>query len=103
MNEKMKSFFEWFFRDNIVIPYPRIDEGTKRLGQVLTVLISVGCLLFYVFAAVHDGPRVYGYAMFLALITPICAWVGYKVYRRFLLGIILLSVWVVDGFRKPKE
>ena len=99
----MKSFYEWFFKDKFVIPYPRINEGTARLGQFLTIFISVGHVIFLVAALIHDGPRVYFSVSIVLFLVPICAWFGYRIYRRCIFSVVWLVVWLVEGFSKPKE
>jgi len=36
--EKLKSIYEWYFKDSIKISSPSLDEGSKRLGKVIAIL-----------------------------------------------------------------
>jgi hypothetical protein len=45
--EKAKSFYDWFFRDNLVLPYPRVDKVSKQQGKALSILGGVGWIIFF--------------------------------------------------------
>ena len=97
----MKSFFRWFFRDKIVLPYPRIDEGSKRLGRTLSIfgLLGWSVFLFLLWEDQHFPTDVYDQLLFYWLMGLIGTWIGYRVFR----GCFWVVIWVIEGFGKPKE
>ena len=46
MIKKAKLFYEWFFRDKLVLPYPQVDKVSKQQGKVLSILCGVGWIIF---------------------------------------------------------
>jgi hypothetical protein len=110
MNKKVKSFYEWFFREKLVLPNPKIDEGTKRLGKILatfggggfllfTLFHFIDYLLYYSFDIKLIKPEDLLFYLSFLLLGPLSAWIGYRIFRWSFWSVI----WVIEGFGKPKE
>ena len=110
-----KSFFEWYFKDSIQIPSPSLDEGSKRLGKLLTILgvggywISIILLIILDWNETDDidyqvlffwnensnyDYQVQVFIFFIFFFPVIVGWVFYRGVR--------FCFWVADGFSKPK-
>ena len=100
MNEIVRSFYKWYFRDNIVIPYPKFDESSKRLGKTISILFGLGWLGIFTFLTIIKGinsdPRFWLVFLLPGIIGP---WIQYRFIRLFFWAVI----WVIDWFGKPKE
>ena len=97
--EKIKSFYGWFFRDYVTFPYPRISEGTRRIGLIFFTVVG-GCA-FVAFGwmtifwlVVGDDDWLLTIAGFVA--SPVVTWVAYQLYRSAIWSLI----WIFDGFTK---
>jgi hypothetical protein len=105
MNEKVKSFYEWFFKDNIIIPNPRIDAGSKRIGKFVCFLVVGGWIVIclYIGFDVRHDPDQWEQVVYLsfpwAVGGLVGGWILYRVIRVCFRGVI----WLIDGFAKPKE
>ena len=99
MNEKVKSFYNWYFKDNIVIPYPKFDEGSKRLGKTISILFGLGWLGIFtsliIIKGVSSDPRFWSVFLLPIIIGP---WIQYKFIRLSFWTII----WIIDRFGKSK-
>ena len=100
MNGKIKLFYKWYFRDNIVIPYPKFDERSKRLGKTISIVFGLGWLGLFtsltIIKGVSSDPRFWLVFLLPGIIGP---WIQYRFIR--------ISFWavikIIDGFDKPKE
>ena len=99
MIEKAKLFYEWFFRDKLVLPYPRVDKFSKQQGKVLSILGGVGWIIFTLVIVVEKpGEFLVAQILFYTLfVGPLFSWIGYRAIRGSV-GIICL---LIQGFRKP--
>ena len=95
--EKLRLFQDWFFRDKMVIPYPQIDEGSKRLGRLICMSGGVAWSLFVVMVALHGSVSVLVF-LFIFSLGPVGTWVSYRVFR----ACFWVIIWVIDGFRNLK-
>ena len=96
-----KSFFEWYFKDSIQIPSPSLDEGSKRLGKLLTILGVGGYWTSIILLIILDWNensnidyQVLVFISFIFFFPVIVGWVFYRGVR--------FCFWVADGFSKPK-
>ena len=100
MNEKVKSFYNWYFKDNIVIPYPKLDEGSKRLGKLLCTSGGIGWVIFVMVALIEHPtlPPLFHIPLYF-LLGLIFAWIGFRIIR----GSFWAVIWIIDWVGKAKE
>ena len=99
MIEKAKLFYEWFFRDKLVLPYPQVDKVSKQQGKIFSLLGGVGWIIFVLVIAVERPSeflisQILFYTLFVG---PLFSWIGYRAIRGSV-GIISL---LIKEFRKP--
>ena len=99
MIEKAKSFYRWFFRDRLVLPYPWVDEASKQQGKAISILGGVGWIVFVLLIVVErPGAFLISQILFYTFfVGPLFSWIGYRAIRGSV-GIVCL---LVQGFRKP--
>ena len=99
MIKKAKLFYEWFFRDKLILTYPRVDKISKQQGKALSILGGVGWVIFVlVIVLERPGEFLISQILFYTLVVgPLLTWIGYRAIRGSV-GIISL---LVQGFRKP--
>jgi hypothetical protein len=96
MNKKLKSYYEWFFQDKIVLASPSLDEGSKRLGKVVSILCgSVLGGFLTVFILEENRISFYDRDVSNGIIgcfgAVLGVWITYRLVR--------IIFWVIDGFR----
>jgi hypothetical protein len=100
MTEKVKLFYKWYFKDNIVIPYSRFDESSKRLGRIISILFGLGWLGLFtsltIIKGVSSDPRFWLVFLLPGIIGP---WIQYRFIRLSFWAVI----WMIDGFGKSKK
>jgi len=93
IGKKLRTFYEWYFRDSIQISSPTLNQRSKQLGKILTLIGLVGWLGFFLFVWVTKwsgrGPNLDQWFTFI-LISIIVPWVSYRVFR--------MLFWLVDRF-----
>ena len=97
-----KSFFEWFFRDSIKISSSTLDEGSKRVGKLLAILVVVSCPLICIFIIFLVG----SFSSLNSVVTNISLTLLYTllgvISGWFIYRLVRIIFWVIDGFRNPK-
>jgi len=97
MGKTLKSFYEWYFRDSIQISSPTLDQWSKRLGKILTLLGFSGFWAFILIMLVTNQkgrmPRLeeWFWIVSIGIIVP---WVSYRVFR--------MLFWLFDGRIKER-
>ena len=101
MNKKRKSFYEWFFNDNIIIPYPRIDAGSKRIGKFVCFWVVGGWFMICLYIIFLPGDL--EQKAYLTVSWAVAGLVGGWILYRVIRVCFRVVIWLVDGFAKPKE
>jgi hypothetical protein len=94
----LKTFLDRFFHDNITLASPTLDEGSKRLGKTLSILIAGGWCVFLLGVVAFSEPIKSGKQLGIFLTYQVGGVVGAWVLYRIIRAIF----WVIDGFRSPK-
>jgi hypothetical protein len=97
---KIKSFIEWSLTDNIKFSSPSIDEGSKRLGRVVSILGGwfLGLMVTMLFV-IKSGLFPQGSNFISNSLVFVGAVLGIKGTFFIIRGFF----WIIDGFCKPKE
>ena len=95
---KTKLFYEWFFRDKLVLPYPLVDKVSKQQGKVLSILGGVSWIVFVLVIVVErpDEFLISQIIFYTLFVGPLFSWIGYRAIRGSV-GIVSL---LIQGFKK---
>ena len=100
--EKLKSIYEWYFKDSIKISSPSLDEGSKRLGKVIAILggwfVGGGGAVM-----ILEGLNIGQSFLAWCFVCVVAIFIGPKATYLIFRGSLWVIFWVVDGFRNPKE
>ena len=96
---KTKLFYEWFFRDKLVLPYPLVDKVSKQQGKVLSILGGVSWIVFVLVIVVErpDEFLISQIIFYTLFVGPLFSWIGYRAIRGSV-GIVSL---LIRRFKKP--
>lgn len=91
MIRNIKLFYEWFFKDKLILPYPQVDKFSKQQGKVLSILGGLGWIVFVLVIVVQKpGEFLISQILFYTLfVGPLFSWIGYRAIRGCV-GIIIL-------------
>ena len=94
MIEKVKLFYVWFFKDKLVLPYPRVDKISKQQGKNLSILGGVVWVIFVLMIVLErPGEFLISQILFYILfVGPLLSWIGYRSIRGGV-GIICLLIY----------
>ena len=99
MIDKAKLFYEWFFRDRLVLPYPLVDKVSKQQGKILSILGGVGWIIFVLVIVIErpDEFLISQILFYTLFVGPLFSWIGYRAIKESV-GIVSL---LIQGFKKP--
>ena len=98
----MFRFYNWFFRDSMVFSSTKLDEGSKRLAKLLSLLAASPSILFLAIILLNFGfytedpfSQLMEESMCFLIFAGfflIVSWLTYRITRAIF--------WLIDGFFK---